>query len=327
LNKKARHGGRIKTMDKMKDRSSWIGRYNLRTIKKEVIHIMNTRVGLQLFIYVTLMAVAAVGMIMLLTHTAQAGPPDPCANYSKTNDSDGDGIMDYDECKGISINNTTVKFDPTTRDLFYLVGGTPGPWFPTNNPLQYISNPVLDSNRNPYGLGIVVHQITSSQIKKKTDRIVNFPNSNQKAVQVTDSPDMTGDLNLLGFSNTGTPNGLDLSTIYTQHIAYFIQTVCGNLYGTPNCAASTGETGDALVRKYVLHTFNHEVAHTMGPLAPTYSSTYGYHYAPSSTNPSIMDQSVCYKTIIDPGTNFVTKVTFYIGTTFTPADQAGVKLK
>ncbi len=281
------------------------------------------------WIYVILMAVAAVGMVMLVPHAAQAGGgggTDPCANYSKTNDTDGDGIMDYDECKGISINNTTVTFNPTTQDLFYLVA-TPGQWFPTNNPLQYISSPVLDSNRNPYGLGMVVHQITPSQIKRKTDRIINFPNSNQKAVQVTDNTAMTGDLNLLGFSNTGTPNGLDLSTIYTSHIVNFISSVCGSLYGTPNCVASTGETGDDLVRKYVLHTVNHEVAHTMGPLVSTYSPTYGYHYAPSSTAPSIMDQSVCSKTLLDPITNLVTKVTFYIGTTFTPADQAGVRLK
>ena len=314
-------------MEKMKDRSSWVRQYNGHAIKKEVIRIMNNREGMRSWICVVLMALAAVGMIMFLPHAAQAGPPDPCANYSKTNDSDGDGIMDYDECKGISINNTTVTFNPTTRDLFYLVGGTPGQWFPTSNPLQYISNPLLDSNRNPYGLGIVVHQITSSQIKRKTDRIINFPNSNQKAVQVTDSPDMTGDLNLLGFSNTGTPNGLDLSTTYTSRIVNFISSVCGPLYGGPYCVASTGETGDALVKKYVLHTVNHEVAHTMGPLAPTYSSTYGYHYAPSSTTPSIMDQSICYKTLVDPVSNAVTKVTFYIGATFTPADQAGIKLK
>jgi hypothetical protein len=306
-------------MEKMKDISSRIDQYNLHAIKKEVIHIMNNREGMRLWIYVILMAVAAVGMVMLLTHTAQAGgKTDPCANYSKTTDTDSDGIMDYDECTG--------KLDPKTRDLFYIVV-TPGLWFPPSNPLQYISNPLLDSNGNPYGLGIVVHQITSSQVKKgsSTGRTVNFPNSNQNAVKVTDSPDMTGDLNLLGFSNTGTPNGLDLSTIYTQRIAYFIQTVCGNLYGSSNCAASTGEYGDALVQKYVLHTVNHEVAHTMGPLAPNYSSTYGYHYAPSSTSPSIMDQSVCYKTISSGST--VTSVTFYIGTAFTPADQAGVRLK
>jgi hypothetical protein len=310
-------------MEKMKGIRSWMGQYNLHARKKEVIRIMNNREGMRSWIYVILMAAAAVGMIMLLSHTAQAGggggTPDPCASYSKTIDTDGDGIMDWDECTGISVSGQTLKIDPRTRDLFYLVV-TPGSWFPTSNPLQYISNPLLDANSKPYGLGIPVHPITSSQIKSKSDRVVNFPNSNQKAVKVTDSPDMTGDLNLLGFSNTGTPNGLDLSTIYTQRIAHFIQTVCGDLYGGPNCKASTGEIGDDLVRKYVLHTVDHEVAHTMGPLAPSYSSTYGYHYAPSSTNPSIMDQSVYY-------TNKSGIVTFYLGTTFTSADQAGVKLK
>jgi hypothetical protein len=139
-----------------------------------------------------------------------------------------------------------------------------------------------------------------------------------------------GSTNPLGFANTGTPNGPDLATVYTARINNFIRSVCGNLYGGPNCADSTGAydkvqgtTNDyALTKKYIIHTINHEVAHMFGPLAPVYdANSGGYHY-PTGTN-VVMDQSAYYKANGSP----VNSVTFYLGNTFTTVDQAGIALK
>jgi hypothetical protein len=58
----------------------------------------------------------------------------------------------------------------------------------------------------------------------------------------------------------------------------------------------------------------------VGPLAPVYNANYGgYHYA-SEANDKIMDQFVYY-------TGTGSAAVFYIGTSYTSDDQAGIKLK
>jgi len=283
-------------------------------------------------------------------------------NMSTTTDSDGDGFTDYQECYGIVLKDGTCicgsagcppttgspptggctsfrpdTLNPNTPDVFVIMVPATAtaqysPYFPnlTNppqNPLQYVSNSTSQG-----GLGITVHYISSNQTytcgtKPPSSRCVT---SSQQAVMVTESLD-TSSINPLGFSNTGTPNGPDLATVYTQRINNFISTACGSAYGTSNCADTTGVfdtankagtcngTGSncALTYKYILHTINHEVAHVLGPLAPLYNANYGgYHYV-TGTN-VIMDQSVYY-------TSIGGKVTFYTGTTFTGTDQDGVK--
>jgi hypothetical protein len=140
-------------------------------------------------------------------------------------------------------------------------------------------------------------------------------------MKITESSDISKP-DILGTSNYGTPNGLDLATVYTQRIYNFIQSVCGTGFlNNPDCSDSTGVWGQALVDKYVKHTIAHEAGHTM-KLTKTFNSAYGgYHYAPSTSEPLlIMAQSVTY---VRDGS----KVTFYIGGGFTSDDQINAKLK
>ena len=119
----------------------------------------------------------------------------------------------------------------------------------------------------------------------------------------------------LGSSTCGTPDG-DLGTVFTQRIVSGLTTVLG---ATPD---------PTLRDKYIKHTIAHELGHMVGPLAPANApGVTGYHY-PAANNDAIMDQWV-YCTgpnnpvfTCDPG-----PATFYIGTSYTSYDQAGVKLK
>ena len=116
----------------------------------------------------------------------------------------------------------------------------------------------------------------------------------------------TDDPTVLGSSTCGTPDQ-DLGTVYTKRIIDHITDV-------------TGSADSALVNKYIEHTIAHELGHMVGPLAPVYNANYGgYHYA-SDANDQIMDQAV-YVTGADSA------AVFYIGTSYTSADQAGIKLK
>lgn len=265
---------------------------------------MKKREGLRSWMYIIFMAVTLMGLNMLLSQVpAQAAVDCATVTSSSTTDTDKDGFTDYQECNGITLADgtsfpgkssqaaITVRLDPDTRDLFViLVPATPSS-FPAN-PLEFVSKPVSQG-----GLGLNVHVITPAQAP---NRVVSP--STQKAVRVTESLDVSNP-NLLGISSPGTPNGLDLATVYTQRIKNSFTSILGT---TPS---------QDLIDLYIKHTIAHEIGHMVGPLAPTGSSSYGgYHYK-SGTN-VIMDQSVYYK-----GT------TFYIGTTYTSKDQTKTILK
>jgi hypothetical protein len=175
---------------------------------------------------------------------------------------------------------------------------------------EYIIHPVGQST-GQFGLGIAVHEITATQaatdrtVCKKTGstacQIPTGQSVRQKAVKVTESLDQTAD-NVLGFtSGCTTPNGMDLTTIYTQKIY--------------NLLYSIGQQDK--LHLYIKHTIAHEIGHTLGPLAPVNIPEYGpYHYQ-SANNDLIMDQSV-----YQDANNVV-----HIGIEFTAGDQAGIRLK
>ena len=271
---------------------------------KEVIPMKRNK-GLNPCWIIAILAMAITGVI-LFSGQGSALAAVTCPT-SSTADADGDGFSDQQECDGIPLPNTPPgnifpgkisglpradRLDPDTKDLFViLVPVSSGSLFPTNNPLEYVAAPQAQG-----GLGIAVHVINSNQATSSRN-----VTPTQKAVRVAESI-LLDDNVILGMASCGTPNGLDLATIYTKRIEKHVTTV----KQAPNAT---------LTENYIKHTIAHEVGHMLGPLAPKYVSSYGGNHYKSGTN-VLMDQSVYYK-----GT------TFYIGTTFTSSDKTGMKLK
>jgi hypothetical protein len=242
-----------------------------------------------------------------------------------TPDSDNDGIPDNLEQAGISLTLPLpdgVKYyppcpqnvsptdrpkcvDKATKDVFVvLVPAQPaqgGRFSTLQDPLQFATKTVG-------GLPLTVHWIVLQGVQDTSDRFLNYTSANpsaQKYVRITESLN-EDDPTVLGSSTCGTPDQ-DLGTVYTKRIANHVTSV--------NAGASEND-----INKYIKHTIAHELGHMVGPLAPVYNANYGgYHYA-SDANDQIMDMAVF---VTGTGSNAV----FYIGTSYTSADQAGVKLK
>jgi hypothetical protein len=237
-------------------------------------------------------------------------------------DQDNDGIPDDVETQGITLyldkayqypvcQNPTPEqrigcVDPATKDVFVVLvpalAAQGGRFSALQNPLQYVT-------QSAGGLPIAVHWIVLPEgFQDVSNRFLSF-NSAQKYVRITESLNID-DPTVLGSSTCGTPDQ-DLGTVYTQRIVNHVNSIYGNV---------DPQVIDNTINTYIKHTITHEFAHMVGPLAPVYKAAYGgYHYA-SDPNDQIMNQSV-YVT----GTGI--DAVFYIGTSYTSADQAGVKLK
>ncbi len=287
-------------MEKKASMNSWMVQENKNFERKEVIQ-MEKREILWSWVHIILTVVVVVGLNLLLIQAPAMAAVD-CNNPSTEADADLDGFTDAQECIGITLYNGSLflgkdsgvnradRLDPDTKDLFVILVYASPTKIPAN-PLEYVSAP-----QSQGGLGIALHVIVPEQAD--TNRLVT---STQKAVRVTESLD-DSTTTPLGVTSCGTPNGLDLATVYTQRIINHVTSV------NPSASQTLKDT-------YIKHTIAHEVGHMVGPLAPTYNANYGgYHYK-TGTN-VILDQSVKYK-----GT------TFYIGTTYTSADKSGIKLK
>ena len=329
-------------MKKMKDIRSWMMKKNQDYTGREVIFTMKKGEGLKSWAHAVPILILAFTLAMLMVqapaHGAVTCPSDPSSDGAlalKNSDSDGDGFYDYDECYGITLTdqqtltcicgpvgccgavnpvpaNRAIRFDPNTKDLFVILvtalelGGnhTNIPQPIPDDYLSYLSNSLAQG-----GLAITPHVIKKTQATP--DRLLNStPPQTQKAVRVTEILD-TSIANLYGQSDgCGTPNGSDNSRVYTDTIKNFVNSVYG---------AAKAQPPAGLIDTYIKHTIAHEIAHSLGPLAPTYNAKFaGYHY--KSGTKVEMDQSVYY-------TSKGSTVNFYIGTTFTSADQSGLWMK
>jgi hypothetical protein len=315
----------------------------MRRIKENGGKTMRKRQNEKLSMLFWLMAVAALGMIMFLTHEP-VHAADACASYSRTTDSDGDGFSDYDECNGITFagsgggtfpgyksrtSDRSKYLDPNSKDLFVIMAPASGGYFNSlgTNRLEYIYN-----STNNGGLGISTHEIDTT--KAAADRTVcktatNYPCTKptgqtylERAVKVTESLDDGGtgvNRNILASSSSmhGTPNGTDLCMIYTVRIKNSLQGKCGctNILDAScaNCCDNTGVCGTNLFYKYIKHTIAHEIGHQI-MLTKTNDPTWGWHY-PEGTGVDLD-----YQVIFD-GTSFL------LGTVFTGDDSKGATLK
>lgn len=305
----------------MEERGMETNRFNpwereLSSVKKEVLSMKKSEKA-RFGIFGILMAMVMMGLsLTLVPIPSQAAVNCSTVTSGSTTDTDGDGFKDYHECYGgittkgsqptpiygktnCPSTGSPICLDPDNKNLFVII--VPSTYFPNiTNPLEFVSKPLSQG-----GLGIRVHLINPNQADAL--RVVTSA-SPQKAVKITESLDISSP-NVLGYSQTGTPQGLDNATIYTQRIINFL-----------NSKYSPNPVPPGLTENYIKHTLAHEVGHMLGPLAPVYNANFGGYHNQSGTN-VIMDQSVYY-TAKENG-----DVTFYIGTGYTTADQSSFKLK
>jgi hypothetical protein len=284
-----------------------------------------------------LIAVAALGLIMLLTHEPVRAAAGPCDSYSKTTDSDRDGFSDYDECNGInfagtaggsfpgwkdlgSYNDRSQYLDPNSADLFVILVPKPNGYFSSiPSPLEFLSNP-----RESGGLGIAVHKIDNSRVASSPDRKVcgncQTGFNTQKSLRISENLDIKNPKILASSpAQHGNPNQTDTAVVYTERIRDFIELTCGcSDILTGQCLdccdnATPPACGGDLFYKYIKHSIVHEIGHQI-MLTTTKDPNWNWHY-PEDTGVEL-----------DYQVHAAGKI-FHLGTTFTNADQSGFKLK
>jgi hypothetical protein len=181
-----------------------------------------------------------------------------------------------------------------------LVRAAAGSNLPTD-PFVFVKRP-----EDQGGLGIETHLIPATDDRQVT--------ATQKAARITESLDAKGEI--LGVAQYGTPNGLDLATVFTERIKNFVNAQCA---GATSCTSSTGVSGAAaVVQLYIQHTFAHELGHML-KLAIDYNRRFGgYHY--KSGSQVVMEQSVVVSSKAG-------RVTFLISTQYADPDKVGAALR
>jgi hypothetical protein len=260
--------------------------------------------------------------LVVLTAWLSLGAPAPAAAQvalcpAGAPDRDLDGFCDAQEAAGIVLfdGSRTAPTNPSGPDLFVVIVRLNPSCNPTTDPTCIPGNgaalDLISAPKTSGGLGIAVHEIAPGQIgpNREVSR-----DSAQKAVRITESALLkTEDL---GSCNWGTPNGFDDCVIFTQRILSYVSGVCA---GKSSCRLSTGEEGiAAVVRRYVKHTLNHEIGHSL-QLTALYSSRLGGNHQKVGAG-VLMEKSSVYT---DKGG----RVTWYIATAFGGADQDSAVLK
>jgi hypothetical protein len=251
-------------------------------------------------------------------------------------DTDTDGFPDLMEMNGILLHDGTTFpacnsglarhecVDYLTPDVFLVVARSPDCDPDDPNPADsrcipsspgvtdFISAPTNPDG--PGGLGIAVHEIDSSQVSNdpSDERRVSpevpeagpHLTSTQKAVRITEDRNPLADV-LGRCPERNTPNGDADCTIFTQKIHDYVLQVCE---GSKSCKLATDDTAvaDEVIRIYVKHTLNHEVAHSL-LLSSICTRRYCDHEKAGAG--VIMEESSKYT---DKGGN----VTWYISTGF-----------
>jgi hypothetical protein len=141
------------------------------------------------------------------------------------------------------------------------------------------------------GLGITIHEITSTQVP--STRVV-YSGTGQKALKITESLDTCG-TDLLGYSNWGTPNTTGIAVLYTQRIINKVNQECGTLNNTCSDAV-TGEAGrNNLYVNYIQSLLAHELGHVIA-LTKLWTPSYGGPHEASGSG-FVMEQKPIVKVI------------------------------
>ena len=266
------------------------------------------------------------GALLLLPDHSHAQVVCPSTS---TNDFDADGLLDLEECNGITLLDNAVVtgllqcpaganrnscLDPNSKDVFVILvkpnGSVIDSIMSQQDPLEILKGTGVNGTK----LSIGIHGITAGQARMTddpvTDRLVT---STQKAIRISESLN-TDDITT-GICNQGTPMGEDGCVVYTQRIVNFVTSKCS---GSCYIGASGPLPINTVISTFIKNTIAHEASHSMA-LTATYNNRFGGNHYQTGTN-VVMDQSVYY-------TTKGTKTTFFIPGAYANADPSAVKLR
>lgn len=222
-------------------------------------------------------------------------------------------------------------------------GNNDGEWVDNFNSLSIVSgNPSFSiSDTTPS----TDRQINKNAVYPLTDATTG--NSIQKGLRLSECLDASTGATTWGSATPGTPNGPDNAIIYTQRIVNSIKSlvtnggsrklqystfvngawstpVLVNGNGTPDPTSGPGggpgPNTNFLISKIIQYIAAMEIGHAV-KLTTTFSTTYGYHYAPFSGDN--LDQTITNK--VDKSTSGFN--TFYIPSIYSNTDLGTFKLK